>query len=165
MIQLDNTTKGHKVETLSPQEQALNGQLGKLPVILELKEKDAEIIEDLESLKAGQTEIHEFVKEGFAKGKDRMDGMAGEMKEIKDDMKTLKDMFTSFVTQSQANHNEIKSEIQNGKIQELRNELQLRQKDDDKKSAFKTGLAIGLSVLGAGAILSILGYLFIKAYG
>jgi hypothetical protein len=60
-------------------------------------------------------------------------------------------------------------EIKDNKMRELEKNLQAaligRQKDDDKRSAFKNGLLIGLSILAAGTVLSAIGYLFIKAYG
>jgi len=147
---------------MTPQQQELNDRVGELPIIKDLQTKDNEIIEDLEGLRVGQERLHSFVQEGFSKGKDRMDGIEGEVKEVKNDVKELSRLIVSFFTEAKQMHAELKSEIQNGKIQELRNELQSRQKDEDKRSSFKSGLMIGLSVLAAGTVLSIIGFLVSK---
>ena len=57
---------------MTPEEEArlraLNLQVSELSVITELKEKDAEIIEDLENLKQGLEVLSRTVLEGFEKG-------------------------------------------------------------------------------------------------
>ena len=140
---------------MTQEEEALNERICVLPVIKDLQDKDAEIIEDLEGLKVGQESLRATVSEGFAKGKDRMDGIEGKVE-------SLREMMLAFITQSQANHNELKNEIKDGKIQELRNDLHAKNKEDEKRAAFKSGLAIGLTVLGVGAFISAMGFLLSK---
>jgi hypothetical protein len=154
VIQLDNTIKGKEME-LSPEQVALNERVVALPAV-------KEIHNDLEGLKVGQQMLDEKVDKGFVKGTKRMDGIEGEMKEVKDELKGLKTLIVNFVAQSQTNFIELKSEIQNGKIQELREELKAKRGEEDKKSAFRSGLTIGLTVLGVSAILSAFGFLLTK---
>jgi archaellum component FlaC len=147
---------------LSPEQVALNGRVTELPVIIGLHEKNKKIIDDLEGLKEGQTILDRKVETGFEKGRKRMDGIEGELREVKDEVKSLTALVVNFISQSQINHNELKSEIQNGKIQELREELKIKRNEEDKKSAFRSGLTIGLTVLGISAVISAFGFLLTK---
>lgn len=147
MVQLNNTTKGKQM--LTPEEIAAHDErIKQLPTIIGLHQ-------DLEGLKDGQESLEKTVSEGFAKGKDRMDGIEGKVE-------SLREMMLAFITQSQANHNELKNEIKDGKIQELRNDLHAKAKEDEKRAAFKSGLTIGLTVLAVGAVLSVVGVLISK---
>lgn len=139
---------------MTPQQEALNGQVCELDVIKELQDKDQEIIEDLEGLKKGQSSIEKRLD----KGAERMDGIEGEVKQVKDEIKSLKDMLVAFVQQSHNNHLELKSDIKDEKYQELRNDMRDRKLNG---STLKTGLIL----LVAGAVLSVLGYLIIHFVG
>ena len=162
MIQLDNTIKGK--EMLTPEQIAAHDdQIKQLPTIQKLEQSDQEIIKDLEGLQNGQMILDKKVEVGFEKGRKRMDGIEGEMRELKDEMKGLKNLFIDFMTVSQSNFVELKSEIQNGKIQELREELKTKRNEEDKKSAFRSGLTIGLTVLGVSSIIAAFGFLLSKA--
>ena len=101
---------------MTPQEEELQAQLIGLPVIKELKEADKEIIEDLEGIKKGQATLAQFVSEGFAKGKDRMDG--------------LETMFKDHINTTKENHKEamsaytdLKGEIKDNKIKDMTQDL------------------------------------------
>jgi hypothetical protein len=161
VIQLDNINKGEQM--LTPEQIAAHDeQIKQLPTIKKLEESDKEIIEDLEGLRQGQNKLEQKVDDGFAKGKDKMEW--------------LETMFKNHIEKTEHNHKEamgaissLDREIKDNKMRELEKNLQAaligRQKDDDKRSAFKNGLLIGLSILAAGTVLSAIGYLFIKAYG
>ena len=129
---------------LTPQEEALNNQLCTLPVIIDLKAKDAEIIDDLEGLKVGQESLSQTVSEGFAKGKVRMDGIEEEVRKLSE---TLRDGLKDVI-----------SEVRDQKLSELKNELKDRKSSDNslKNDMIKI---IVVSVLG------VIGYLFVKAFG
>ena len=142
---------------------AQDDQIKQLPTIKKLEQSDQEIIRDLEGLQNGQMILDKKVEVGFEKGRKRMDGIEGEMREIKDEMKGINKLLVDFITASQSNFVELKSEIQNGKIQELREELKTKRNEEDKKSAFKSGLAIGLIVLGVSSVLAAFGFLLSKA--
>ena len=154
MLQLDNTHKGEYM--LTPEQIAVQDeQIKQLPTIIGLHQKNEEIIQDLEGLRVGQESLSRTVSEGFAKGKDRMDGIEGKVE-------SLREMMLAFIAQSQSNHNELKNEIKDGKIQELRNDLHTKAKEDEKRAAFKSGLTIGLTVLAVGSGLSFVGFLVSK---
>jgi len=131
-----------------------DSQIRQLPTIQGLKQSEEKIFHELEVLEHGQQSINGRLD----RGSERMDG-------IEDELKDLKGLMFKYSERAEARHTEIKNEIKNKEIQELRGDLALRQKEDDKKSAFKSGLYIGLSVLAVGTIISVLGYLIIKAYG
>ena len=125
---------------MTPQQEALNGQVCELDVIKELKEKDAEIIEDLEGLKTGQ----ENIEKRLDKGAERMDGIEDELRDLKGALiNGLKDVI---------------AEVRDQKLSELKTELK------DRKSSDST-LKNDLIKIGVVTILGAIGYLFIKAYG
>jgi len=125
---------------MTPQQEALNGQVCELPVIKDLQAKDEEIINDLEGLKEGQQNIEMRLD----KGAERMDGIEGELKDLKTELiHGLKNVI---------------SEVRDQKLAELKNELKDRKTSD---SSLKNDIIkiVVVTVIGA------LGYLFIKAYG
>ena len=125
---------------MTPQEEALNGQVCNLDVIKDLQAKDDEIIEDLEGLKDGQEDINSRLDKGAV----RMDGIEDELKDLKGELISgLKNVI---------------SEVRDQKLSELKNELKDRKSSDHslKNDIIKIGI---VTVIGA------LGYLFIKAYG
>lgn len=125
---------------MTPQQEALNGQVCELDVIKELKEKDAEIIEDLEGLKTGQ----ENIEKRLDKGAERMDGIEDELKDLKGALiNGLKDVI---------------AEVRDQKLSELKTELKDRKSSD-------SNLKNDLIKIGVVTILGAIGYLFIKAYG
>lgn len=139
------------MDELTPAQQAFENQLIESPTVKKLHEADKEIIKDLEGLKSGQKSLGDFVSEGFAKGKDRMDG--------------LETMFKDHINTTKENHREtmssytdLKTEIRDQKITELKNELKDRKSSDSSLKNDIIKIAI-LTVIGA------VGYLFIKAYG
>jgi predicted nuclease with TOPRIM domain len=138
VIQLDNTTKGNTAMT--PQEEALNNQICVLPVITDLQAKDEEIIKDLEGLQKGQKNIEMRLD----KGAERMDGIEGELKDLKSE---LRDGLKNVI-----------SEVRDQKLSELKNELKDRKTSDSSLKNDIIKIAI-VTIIGA------IGYLFIKAYG
>jgi len=140
---------------LTADEKALkDAQIKQLPTIQKLIEADGKIFHELGVLEQGQQSINTRLDRG---GK-RMDGIEAEVK-------NLKELMTKYFDRAETRHNELKGEIQNGKIQELRNEIKDRQKEEDKRNAFKRGLYIGLITLAVGTVLAVLGTLFMKVYG
>lgn len=140
MIQSDNITEG--IEMLGqpngqpltePQIQELNGHVEKLPVVVELKENNRQLLE-------GQQDIEKRLD----KGAERMDG-------IEDELKSLKDALTSGLK-------DVISEVRDQKLYELKSELKDRKSNDN-------GLKNDIIKIGIVAVLSIVGWLFIKAYG
>ena len=129
---------------MTPDQEALNNRIIELPVIVELREKDGEIIDDLEGLKEGQKKLSEYVHNGFTKGTRRMDG-------IEDELKSLKDEF-------QRGIKEVITEIKDQKISDLKKDLSDRKASD---STLKNDL-IKIAVV---TILGAIGFLFLKAYG
>ena len=139
------------METLSPQEQALNGQVCNLPVIKELQAQDAEIIKDLEGLKDGQIAIDRKVDTGFAKGKERMDG--------------LENMFKNHISRTEEMHKEnqsaysdLKAEIKDNKFKDVTQELKEKNAEiqaikDKFWGAVKMVANAVLSVIAGGAIV------------
>lgn len=142
------------METLTPQDEQLNVQLCKLPVIKELQSQDAEIIEDLESLKDGQVAIDKKVDDGFAKGKERMDG--------------LENMFKNHISRTEEMHkenqnayNDLKAEIKDNKFKDVTQELKEKNAEiqaikDKFWGAVKMVMNTVLSIIAGGLVI----YLF-----
>ena len=113
------------MENLTPQEELLNGQLCKLPVINELQATDQKLLQ-------GQQDIEARLD----KGAERMDGLEAELKKLSDAMKDgLKEVIT---------------EIKDTKISDLKNELKDRKSSDHslKNDLIKIGVATVIAVLG-----------------
>lgn len=125
---------------MTPQEEALNGQVCNLDVIKDLQAKDDEIIEDLEGLKDGQEDINSRLDKGAV----RMDGIEDELKKLSD---TVKDGLNNVIT-----------EIRDHKITELTTELKIKKAEG---STLKTGLIL----IAVTTVVSIIGYLAVKAFG
>ena len=125
---------------LTPQLEILNGQVCQLPVIIGLQAKDVEIIADLEGLKKGQ----EGIEKRLDKGAERMDGIEGELKNLKE---TLRDGLK-----------EVIGEIKDTKISDLKNELKDRKSSDN-------GLKNDMFKILVVTVIGILGYLYIKVNG
>jgi hypothetical protein len=136
VIQLDNTTKGKKME-YTPEDLALNERVCKLPVVVDIKE-------ELEA-------IDSKVEEGFAKGKERMDKQDSNMKDLRDEVKELKSALIHGLK-------DVIAEVKDQKLSEALGHIKDRDVSD------KT-LRNGLILLLAASTLAVLGYLFIKAYG
>lgn len=99
---------------LTPTEEALQLQVCKLPVIVE-------IIEDLDGLKEGQEGLKEKVDSGFAKGKERMDG--------------LETMFEEHIAATKENHKEAMGAISSLNIEIKDNKIKDVVQESSKKSA------------------------------
>ena len=111
---------------------------------------DEEIIEDLEGLRKGQEKLGSFVSEGFAKGKDRMDG--------------LEEMFKDHIDTTKNNHKEAMSAISGLNIEIKDNKIKDVIQENNKKSedfkAYKKEvwgvvktLIIGVVMLLVGAVV------------
>ena len=129
----------------------LNKRIRVLPIIRELQATDKEIIDDLELIKEGQDKINDKVDLGFSKGKDRMDGLESM---FKDHISTTKDNHK----EAMGAYSDLKTEIRDQKITELKNELKDRKSNDN-------GLKNDLIKIALVTIISAVGYLFIKSYG
>ena len=129
----------------------LNKRICVLPIIRELQATDKEIIDDLEQIKEGQDKINDKVDLGFSKGKDRMDGLESM---FKDHISTTKDNHK----ETMSAYSDLKTEIRDQKITELKNELKDRKSNDN-------GLKNDLIKIALVTIISAVGYLFIKSYG
>jgi len=136
---------------VTPEQLALNERICELPIIAELREKDAEIISDLELIKEGQDKINDKVDLGFAKGKDRMDGLESM---FKDHISTTKDNHK----ETMSAYSDLKTEIRDQKITELKNELKDRKSSD---SSLKNDMIKILVV----TVISAVGYLFMRSFG
>jgi len=136
---------------VTPEQLALNERICELPIIAELREKDAEIISDLELIKEGQDKINDKVDLGFAKGKDRMDGLESM---FKDHISTTKDNHK----ETMSAYSDLKTEIRDQKITELKNELKDRKSSD---SSLKNDMIKILVV----TVISSVGYLFVRSFG
>lgn len=123
----------------------LNSVCSELPFVQELKAKDEEIIEDLEGLKKGQAQLDQKVETGFEKGRKRMDGIEGELKEVKQSLDGLKDVIIK-------QHEEIKSKITDNEISRLKTALDERDKAIEKKD----GRAWEVIKIGLTAVASII---------
>jgi len=139
VIQLDNTTKGRTMlgqpngQPLSePQIKELNGHVEKLPVVMELKENNRQLLE-------GQQDIEKRLD----KGAERMDG-------IEDELKSLKDALTNGLK-------DVIAEVRDQKLSELKNELKDRKSSDNslKNDMIKI---IVVSIIGAIGYLFIKSY-------
>lgn len=139
---------------MTPQEEALNSQLPGLDIIKDLQNTDQEIIDDLEEIKEGQAKINEKVDLGFAKGKDRMDG--------------LEKMFENHITTTEGNHKEamgaytdLKTEIKDNKFKDVTQELtkkneEIKQIKEKFFGAVKMVFNTALSIVAGGLVV----YLF-----
>ena len=111
----------------------LNGHVEKLPIVCQLKEND-------EKLLKGQEDIEKRLD----KGAERMDGIEGELRDLKTELiHGLKNVI---------------DEVRDQKLSELKNELKDRKTSDH---SLKNDL-IKIVVL---TIIGIVGYLFVKSYG
>ena len=146
---------------MTPQQEALNGQVSELDVIKNLQDKDQEIIDDLEGLKEGQKTLEDKVDVGFEKGRKRMDGIEGEMKELRADFKSFIGMFTNHVSRTEQMHQETKNSIQDHKYQDLQDEKKALKAQIEESKAKKWEI---LKMLGTGAVSLMVGglgvYLF-----
>ena len=125
---------------MTAQQEALHLQVCELPIIKELKENDSILFNELEQLKEGQNSMNSRLD----KGAERMDGIEGELKDLKSE---LKEGIKSVI-----------SEIKDQKLSELKNELKDRKSND-------SNLKNDILKIVIVAVLTSVGYLFIKAYG
>jgi len=127
----------------------LERKIGQLPTIKKLKENDNRIIKDLEGLRKGQEELENDVRTGFEKGRKRMDGMEGEMKEIKT-------LLINSKLDMDRNHTELKEEIRNDKLKRLEDRLEKKDEELKRKKEFLEKIKSGVILI---AISSLVGYI------
>ena len=105
-------------EVLTPQEQALETQISKLPTIAKLEETDRLLME-------GQNSIQEHLNEVDERLEDGSKVMAG----LKSDIKGLYNIFSNHVTRTEQMHQEIKTEIKDNKFKDVTSELKEKNKE------------------------------------
>lgn len=104
----------------------IDEQIKQTDTIKELQERDEEIVKDLEGLKEGQEKINEKVDTGFEKGRKRMDGIEG-------DLKNLTQMLTNSDKKRDEQHGAILNKITDNEIVRLEKKLAERDKLIEKK--------------------------------
>ena len=135
---------------LTPQQEALNGQVCELPVIKNLQAKDDEIIEDLEGLKEGQDGLNKRLD----KGTERMNGIEGKVQNLSDKFDSFLSMFSNHVQRTEQMHREIKDNMKDEKYNDLKEEKKALQLEIDEGKKRKWDIAKGIGLLVAGAIIS-----------
>ena len=117
---------------MTPQQEALNGQVCELPVIKELQANDEKLIQ-------GQRDIEDRLDKGAV----RMDGIEDELKDLKGELiKGLQNVI---------------SEVRDQKLSELKNELKDRKSSDNSLKNDVIKIAI-VTVIGAVGYLFIKAY-------
>ena len=136
------------MELTDEQKHTMNHQVKQLPVIQELQEQDKQIMDKLNGLETGQEDIEERLD----KGAKRMDGIEGELKEVKA-------MLRESDTKRDQQHEKIIDKISEKETEKLKSDI--RGMMADKKTTEGRIWDI-LKIFAALMIAAALGYLGIK---
>lgn len=139
---------------MEPEVEALDNQLKQTDTVKQLQTRDEEIVSDLEGLKEGQKQLNDKVELGFEKGRKRMDGIEGELKQVKE-------MLVDSGKKRDAQHTAILNKITESEISRLEKKLETRENQLEKKDSrvwevFKIALtaiisiAVTVYLVGAG---------------
>jgi len=119
---------------VEPEIAAIDEQIKQTDTVKLLQERDEEIVKDLEGLKEGQEKINEKVDIGFEKGRKRMDGIEGELKDVKR-------MLVDSGKKRDEQHTAILNKITDNEIVRLEKKLGEREKQIEKKDSKEWELA------------------------
>jgi len=108
-------------------------QLKQSPIIQTLMETDETLYQELKTLEEGQEGIQSHLNEVDTRLEDGSKVMA----DLKDDVKSLKNIFTNHATRTEQMHQETKDALKDHKYQDLREEKKELQKqiEDGKKES------------------------------